>query len=53
MEGRQTVSDYDTTGPGAHEDSAVNALAAGRTEEAQVLAVLALASAVNLLAAAQ
>jgi hypothetical protein len=44
------------TGPGAHEDSAMAALArdgASAREEAQVLAILALASAVNRLAAAQ
>jgi hypothetical protein len=40
-------------GPGAHEDSAVNAFNAGRADEAQVLAILALAAAVNRLAAAQ
>jgi hypothetical protein len=31
------------TGPGAHEDSAMNALTGGRVDEAQVLAILALA----------
>jgi hypothetical protein len=41
------------TGPGAHEDAASNALQEGHTEEAQVQAILALASAVNRLAAAQ
>jgi hypothetical protein len=53
MEGRKTVSDYDLTGPGAHENSAMNALVSGRTEDAQVLAILALAPALNRLAAAQ
>ena len=47
------MSDYQMAGPGAHEDSAVNALAGQRVEEAQVLAILALAAAVNRLAAAQ
>ena len=51
--GLNTVSDYDPTGPGAHENSAMNALASARTEDAQVLAILALASAVNRLAARQ
>jgi hypothetical protein len=41
------------TGPGAHEDAALSALADRRVEEAQVLAILALAAAVNRLAAAQ
>ena len=53
MEDLSTVSDYQMAGPGAHEDSAVNALADRRVEEAQVLAILALAAAVNRLAAAQ
>lgn len=39
-------------GPGAHENAAAAALANGETEEAKVLALLALASAVNRLAAA-
>jgi hypothetical protein len=47
------MSDSHMTGPGAHEDSAMNALTGGRVDEAQVLAILALASAVNRLAAAQ
>jgi hypothetical protein len=53
MERRKTVSDYYTIGPGAHEGSAMSALTEGRTAEAQVIAILALASAVNRLAAAQ
>ena len=52
-EARKTVSDNQITAPGALEDSAMNALNGDRTEEAQVLAILALASAVNRLAAAQ
>lgn len=40
-------------GPGAHETAASQALTNGDTEEAKVLALLALASAVNRLAAAQ
>jgi hypothetical protein len=40
-------------GPGAHEVAAGQALTDGRTEEAKVLALLALASAVNRLATAQ
>ena len=47
------MSDNQTTAPGALKDSAMNALNGDRTEEAQVLAILALASAVNRLAAAQ
>lgn len=47
------MNDDSMVGPGAHEDSAINALADKRYEEAQVHAVLALASAVNRLAAAQ
>jgi hypothetical protein len=53
MEDLSTVSDYQMTGPGAHEDSALNALGDRRVEEAQVFAILALAAAVNRLAAAQ
>ena len=47
------MSDYNMTDPGAHEDSAMAALTGERIDEAQVLAILALASAVNRLAAAQ
>lgn len=39
-------------GPGAHEVAASQALTNGDTEEAKVLALLAVASAVNRLAAA-
>jgi hypothetical protein len=51
--GRTTVSDNHMIGPGAHEDAATNALTDGDTETAKVLAILALASAVNRLAEAQ
>jgi hypothetical protein len=51
--GRKTVSDNYMTGPGAHENAAMSAVVDGRIEEAQALAILALASAVNRLAAAQ
>lgn len=47
------MSNSHMTGLGAHEDSAMNTLTGGRVDEAQVLAILALASAVNRLAAAQ
>ncbi|MFI0446604.1 hypothetical protein [Actinomadura sp. 6N118] len=48
------MSDDDLmVGPGSHENSALNALADGRAEDAQVLAILSLASAVNRLAASQ
>jgi hypothetical protein len=47
------MSDDSMVGPGVHEDSAVRAQADGRHEEAHVYAILALASAVNRLAAAQ
>jgi hypothetical protein len=47
------MSDESMIGPGAHEDSAMNALASERHDEAHVHAILALASAVNRLAAAQ
>jgi hypothetical protein len=47
------MSDSHITEPCAHEDSVRSALTGGRIEEAQVLAILALASAVNRLAAAQ
>jgi len=46
------VNDNLMAGPGAHEGSAVNALNAGRPEEAQIQAILALAAAVNRLATA-
>jgi hypothetical protein len=46
MSGNQMI------GPGDHEDAAASALANGDTEEAKVLALLGLASAVNRLAAA-
>ena len=45
-------SDNDMIGPGAHETNTQNDLAAGRLDEAQVRTILALASAVNRLAAA-
>jgi len=47
------MSDDNMIGSGIHEDSAINALADKRHEEAQVHAILALASAVNRLAVAQ
>lgn len=47
------VSDNNMIGPGAHEDAATGAVAKGESEEAKVFAILALASAVNRLAAAQ
>ncbi len=47
------MNDDHMIGPGAHENAASGALIEGRTEEAKVLALLALASAVNRLAAAQ
>jgi hypothetical protein len=40
-------------GPGLHEDEALNALGAGDTETAQIRATLAVAAAINRLAAAQ
>ncbi len=46
-------SDSGMVGPGAHETNAQNAITGGRADEAQVYAILALASAVNRLAAAQ
>ena len=45
--------DNDMAGPGAYEANAMNAIGAGRVDEAQVHAILALASAVSRLAAAQ
>lgn len=50
--GSQMSGDSDMVGPGAHETNAMNALGPGRADEAQVHAILALASAVNRLAAA-
>ncbi|MET9250261.1 hypothetical protein [Nonomuraea sp. NPDC003709] len=47
------MSDNDMIGPGAHEIAALNALADDKSEDAKVLAILALASAVNRLAEAQ
>jgi hypothetical protein len=41
----------DMVGPGAQEINAQNAITSGRVDEAQVHAILALASAVNRLAA--
>jgi hypothetical protein len=46
------MSDNRMNGPGAHEDAAAGALTRGETEDAKVLALFALASAVNRLAAA-
>jgi len=46
-------SDNDMIGASAHETNAMNALGPGRVEKAQVHAILALASAVNRLAAAE
>jgi hypothetical protein len=48
----ETVSDS-MIGPGSHENAAMNAITEGRIEEGQAIAILALASAVNRLAAAQ
>ena len=45
-------SDNDMVGPGAQETNALNAIGRDRVDEAQVYAILALASAVNRLAAA-
>jgi hypothetical protein len=47
------MSDDSMIGPGAHENSALSMLSDGNPADAQVLAVLALASAVNRLAEAQ
>lgn len=47
------MSDDNMLGPGAHESAAAVALRDGNAEDAKVLAVLALASAVNRLARAQ
>lgn len=47
------MGDNTMIGPGAHEDAATNALADNDVEKAKVLALLALASAVNRLAQAQ
>ena len=46
-------SDNDMVGPGVHETNAQNAITGSRVDEARVYAILALASAVNRLAAAQ
>lgn len=46
------MSDNTMIGPGAHEVAASSALSNGDAEDAKVLALLALASAVNRLAAA-
>jgi hypothetical protein len=48
----EAVPDNRMTDPGTHEDAALEELAKGRADEAQVRAILALASAVNRLAAA-
>jgi hypothetical protein len=45
-------SDNDMIGPGAHETNVMNAIGRDRVDEARVYAILALASAVNRLAAA-
>ena len=47
------ASDSDMVGPGAQETNAAQAIQRDRVDEAQVYAILALASAVNRLAAAQ
>lgn len=47
------MGDNDMLGPGVHEDAASQALMDGRTDDAKVLAILALASAINRLAAVQ
>ena len=46
------MSDNTMNGPGDHETTSSQTLANGSTEDAKVLALLALASAVNRLAAA-
>jgi hypothetical protein len=46
------TGDNDMAGPGAQETNAQNAITGGRIDEARVYAILALASAVNQLAAA-
>jgi len=46
------TGDSDMIGPGAHETNAQNAITGSRVDEARVHAILALASAVNRLAAA-
>jgi len=50
--GPQMTGDSDMIGPGAHEINAQNAVDGGRADEATAHAILALASAVNRLAAA-
>jgi hypothetical protein len=47
------VNDDHMTGPGAHETSAHSFAMEGNTPQAQIYAILALASAVNRLASAQ
>lgn len=47
------MGDNDMNGPGVHEDAASRPLMDGRTDDAKVLAILALASAINRPAAAQ
>jgi hypothetical protein len=49
----KAMSDDEMVGPGAHENSAMDAVSRGHTEEAQIYAILALAAAVNRLANAQ
>ena len=51
--GLQVPSDNDMVGPGAQETNAQNAITGGRVDAAGVYAILALASAVNRLAAAE
>lgn len=46
------TGDSDMIGPGAHETNAQSAITGSRVDEARVHAILALASAVNRLAAA-
>jgi hypothetical protein len=52
-DGMPTMSDDHMIGPGAHEQAAHSSSMEGDNETAMVYAVLALASAVNRLAAAQ
>jgi hypothetical protein len=47
------MSDDNTIGPGVHENAAMDALAKNQIQDAQVRALLAIASAVNRLAEAQ
>jgi hypothetical protein len=53
LEDGMPTGDDQMIGPGAHDNAASEALVNGRTEDAKVLALLALASPVNRLAAAQ